>query len=323
MKDFKMLDLSNDKNYENVKIALIYYFNQYLVSEEKRKSAHIDDVAFSVSVRAYDKMCVAHDKFYKELGAYINNVTNLEDKKYLAGHFIFKVMDIISKEKDSKRKNLLKKKGLHIISNIVENYPLSERTRKSIDKYVKKNRAQKKLTDKALEKLTPKRYKNPIEGLEGKDVVPSYKTINEYVSYAYNCALDYNNTDISAHSIFDLLKKNTSMNGIDVIQPTIFEEAKKIKAINKEAVLEVAKTYADNIDIESNYYGENNQAFDRSMEKMFCHIVTTYGYNPKEVEELKQTLIDNSQDREFSKRMAQNIGASYITSMQNMKARNL
>ena len=131
------------------------------------------------------------------------------------------------------------------------------------------------------------------------------------------CALDYNKANISAVSIFELLKKNTSMNGLDVIQPTIFEEGRKIKAINKDAVLEVAKTYAGNIDVESNYYGQNNQAFDRSMEKMFCHIVTNFGYTPKEVETLKQTLIDNSQDKEFATKMAKNIGSSYIVSKQN------
>ena len=317
-----MRDFDNDNNCKNVEMTLHDFFRQYFISEMKRKSARKDDIAFSESVRAYDKMCIVRDKLYKELGVYINSVTNLEDKKYIAGHFLFEVIKLCTDE-NTKRKNLFFTEGINIISHIAEKFPLTERTRKSICAYVSKNKSKNKLSEQAFEKLQPKKYNNPLEGMKHDEIVPTAELIKEYTGYSYNCALDYPEADIAPYAIFNLLEKNAFVDGLSFVQHTIFDGPKVVKGINKKAVLGVAEVYADNIDIERNYYGENNQAFDDGMEKMFCHIVSNYDYKPEEVEKLKQTLIANSQDQELVKRMAQNIGKAYIISKQRSGGRGI
>ena len=71
-------------------------------------------------------------------------------------------------------------------------------------------------------------------------------------------------------------------------------------------------------------FGHNNEKFDDNMTKMFGEIVTKHDYKPKEVEALKDVLISNSDDKEYTTTIANNVGMAYINSrkmLHNMRSR--
>lgn len=317
-----MLNLSVDRQCLEVEEKLIDYAKKYIKSEIKKKSAHKDDMAFGESVRCFDNACIARDNFYNSIDTYINGFSNIDDKKQIAGHFLFMVVNLSKYNKKDKRQSPFLAEGLTVASKIIEKYPLFEIDKKRFYGFVKGAR-EKKISPYALNVVYPKNYSNPMENKKVGDVVPSFKFLREYTSYLCKYASDCYCENVSVDTLLGLLKRNTSLQGLDSEQPTLFSKAVKKNAINKNAVLEVAEVFASSFNKDHILCNENNQYFDKNMEKMFCHIVGTYNYNPKEVEELKQILVNNSEDKKYAEKMAQNISASYIASMQKMKTNSL
>ncbi|MBR1948492.1 MAG: hypothetical protein IKA30_01710, partial [Alphaproteobacteria bacterium] len=190
--------------------------------------------------------------------------------------------------------------------------------------HVFKGKNMKKVSASVLNIILPKDYKNPLEDQDIDKIVPTAELLRNYTEYLCKYAYCCSNEDVSTDALYKLLKRNTSVQGLDVVHPTLFDEGGKKNAINKNMVLEVAKIYSTHISKEANLLMENNEKFDHNMTKMFGEIVTKHDYKPKEVEALKDVLISNSDDKEYTTTIANNVGMAYINSrkmLHNMRSR--
>ena len=138
------------------------------------------------------------------------------------------------------------------------------------------------------------------------------KLVSEYTNYMCECAYEYYRTDIYADNIYYLIEKNAKENGLNRKEPTIFEGVKEIKDINKNMVLKVAEIYAKSIKEADQICGENNMQFDRSMSAMFVDIVCRYNYSDQDVEDLKNTIKANSEDKNYATSLSRSIAVAYI-----------
>ncbi len=312
-----MLDSDNKKTLNILKKKLEDFSKESKVVNGMFEKKYHTDYYFSIREDKRNNKEIHKEELKEQIAGHIKKVSNLEDQKYLAGAYLFEIMKL-SQGDDETVKNRFFVDGLEVISSIAESFPLTEQTRDKVVKYIaknkgtiKKNKANTTVSMKALKMLEAKKYVNPIEGVDMDNVVARAQTVRDYTKYVCKCAADYNKTSIGVDGILDLLKKNTSLNGMDVIQPTLFEEGKKIKAINKKMVLDVAEIYAKSINSDSVALGLNNKDFDKNMETMFTHIVTDYGYNREDVKELGDILIGNSSDKKYVEKMVDNIEKAY------------
>lgn len=316
-----MIDLANDEKYKQLIAELNEYADLCIATEQLDRQKHLDD--HNLRKREYRKTEreSSRAQIKPKISNYIQNVFNLEDQKYVASRLAFDIMHLSTDKKVSQKsgksykvKNLFFDDGLELICQIAENHPMTELGRDRAGKYIKgvKNEsALARISDTARKRLEAKRYSDPLEAKFVHESVPTAELIREYVKYTCECASDYNETIISAGNIMELLERNSSLNGFNATQASIFDEPKETKQINKKMVLEVAKVYAQNIDADAISCDENNEQFDNNMKKMFTHIVTKYHYTPNEVEELKETLVTNANDERFMSSIADGIALGY------------
>lgn len=306
-----MLDLSKDERCNSLVNQLDYCADKFCESADLKRKVK-NDSDFRKSVICFDEAGYARDVFLQGLSDYIASFSNIDDKKQIAGSFLFRVLNAYNSEENKKIRKAFVSEGVYIASKIIEKHPLTDLDIKRYRAHITKSRKKKKLTPKALSVLYPEEslvgveYKNPLENKNINVVVPTGELLKEYTSYLCQYAADKNDENVSVAGIYTLLQRNAEHKGMCDVSSTLFDEGYKKEAIDKKMVLEVAKVYAQNIDIDAITCGENNEKFDKNMCKMFANIVTKYGYKKKDVEELKNVLIENSSD----KRYAQDLGAT-------------
>ena len=99
-----------------------------------------------------------------------------------------------------------------------------------------------------------------------------------------------------------------------VIPATLFSEEKKIKAVDKELVLDIAKTYAASVGKSGDDSDSLNYSLGEAMLGMFKDIVVNYNYAPKEVEALTGALTEGSGGADYLQEMSKRISSAYVSS---------
>lgn len=179
----------------------------------------------------------------------------------------------------------------------------------------KRSREQAK-TDETVQVTNPK---DEIINIDVEKADVSIQSLKKYVNGLCKYASEHPEEEVPTNTLLELLKRNASISGLNIVHPTLFAEGSRKNTINKKLVQEVAKIYSGCISENDNICNENNVKFDSDMTEMFSYIVTTYDYKPKEVEELKNVLVSNCEDKNYAATMANRIGVAYVNSQKMRK----
>lgn len=155
--------------------------------------------------------------------------------------------------------------------------------------------------NEGLADLVRKMASVPVNPLAGKDIQSSdFKAtaakVHDYAEYLCDYAAYYKDEKVSVSHLKALLLQNASLCRLDIVEASLFSEAKKIKGVDKALVLDIAKTYASSVNcIDEQYeYSEFNSDFNKEMTEMFTDFVMHYNYNGREARRLADTLAEGA-----------------------------
>ena len=157
---------------------------------------------------------------------------------------------------------------------------------------------------------------NPLKGIDidAADFKPEQDLVRAYASYLFDYAAYNTGEDVGGGKLMQLLQKNAAVRRLGVIPATLFSEEKKIKAVDKELVLDIAKTYASSVGKSGDDSDSLNYSLGEAMLGMFKDIVVNYNYAPKEVEALTGALTEGSGGADYLQEMSKRISGAYVSS---------
>ena len=139
----------------------------------------------------------------------------------------------------------------------------------------------------------------------------SRSAILSYADKLFDAAARQPDAEVSAAGLKTLILGHASANGFDIVQPTIFSEGYKKKAVDKSLVFDIAAAYADSVQITQYEYSEYNSSLAADMQKMFTEFVTQYGYKKSEMLKLTERLAQGAGKAPCFQKMSKEIVRSY------------
>lgn len=190
-------------------------------------------------------------------------------------------------------------------------------------KNIKKN---KEKADR-LDNLTQRLSFVPINPFAGTDVNdssfrPTDANVLAYAGYLFKYAAYHTDKEIPTDTLMNLLKRNASLKRLDIVEASLFSEARKIKAVDKSLVLKITQSYASSVRYNDVYLSDLNFAFGGRMSEMFKDIVTNYNYNGREARALTNILATGCEGDAYFKNMGDNVFKAY-TLAQRRRSRAL
>lgn len=186
----------------------------------------------------------------------------------------------------------------------------------TIDENGKKMRPNRRIAGLAC--LVEKLSKLPINPLE-RDIndpsfIPNRHQVMDYAKYLFEYAAYNVNKKVDADNLMILMQKHAKGRGLDVIPATLFSEARKKKALDKDLVLEVADAYSASVELVDSEYGDFNEHLGVQMTTMFKDIVSHYGYTAQEAKEVSCRLAKGADgDKRFKDMSAEIVQAHTVS----------
>lgn len=165
---------------------------------------------------------------------------------------------------------------------------------------------------------------NPFAGVNVDD--SSFKVTDAnvlaYAEYLFKFAAYHTDQHVETDTLMHLLKRNASLKRLDIVEASLFSEARKIQAVDKALVLKVADAYASSVHYNDACYGDLNFDFGRRMSEMFKDVVSNYNYNGRDVRKLANVLATGCDNDPYFKEMGDAVFKSY-TLAQRRRSRAL
>ena len=132
---------------------------------------------------------------------------------------------------------------------------------------------------------------------------PDEKMVLDYASYLFDYAAFFRDETVKTDKLMVLLQKNAAARRLDTIPATLFSKEKKIKAVDKNLVLDIARKYAVSINDSNDDFSNLNYSLGGGMCELFTELAVNYNYAPKDTKALADVLIRESKGSEFLQEM--------------------
>lgn len=156
-------------------------------------------------------------------------------------------------------------------------------------------------TDETVQVTDPK---DEIVNIDVEKADVSIQSLKKYVNSLCKYASEHPEENVPTDTLLELLKRNASLQGLDVTNTNLFGERTNSVKMDEKVVLAIVEEYAKN-------NAGNNKSFEDNMNRMLSDVVKQYRYDEAGVKKIQKTLVKFSNDKEKAKKMAENLGKSY------------